>query len=67
MRSGELDALVTGAPPALRVIVRDESDDALRNVLNDVLRQQVLDAQLAEAGLDPQTVARNIAERQRRR
>ncbi|TWP49999.1 ABC transporter permease [Lentzea tibetensis] len=59
VRDDELDALVTGAPPALRMIVKDQGDDVLRNVLDDVLRQQVLAAQLAEAGL-PQTIAQEL-------
>ncbi|GLZ34384.1 ABC transporter permease [Lentzea sp. NBRC 105346] len=60
VRSGDLDALVTGAPPALRMIVKDEVDEALRNVVDDVLRQQVIVAQLAEAGLNPQVVAQDL-------
>ncbi|SDO83737.1 ABC transporter permease [Lentzea jiangxiensis] len=61
VRDGELDALVTGAPPELKMIVRGSGDEVLTTVLNDVLRQQVLVAQLAEAGITPQQVAQNLA------
>ncbi|MGW4211517.1 ABC transporter permease [Lentzea sp. NPDC004789] len=61
VRDGSLDALVTGAPPALKMIVKGSGDQVLTTVLNDVLRQQVLVAQLAEAGISPQQVAQNLA------
>ncbi|WP_433267943.1 ABC transporter permease [Actinosynnema sp. CS-041913] len=60
VRAGELDALVTGAPDALRVVVKDRLDDELRNSINLIVKQQVLSAQLAEAGVDPVTAARNV-------
>ncbi|WP_447005467.1 ABC transporter permease [Saccharothrix isguenensis] len=60
VRSGELDALVTGAPDALRVVVKESLSDELRNAIDLIVKQQVLDAQLAEAGLDPAVVARNV-------
>jgi ABC-2 type transport system permease protein len=59
VRAGELDALITGAPDALRVVVKDQVNDSLRNALDVLVKQQALDAQLAEAGLDPAAVARN--------
>jgi ABC-2 type transport system permease protein len=61
VRDGKLDALVTGAPPALKMIVKGSGNDVLTTTLNDVLRQQVLVAQLAEAGITPQQVAQNLA------
>ncbi|GGU80865.1 ABC transporter permease [Lentzea flava] len=61
VRDGSLDALVTGAPPALKMIVKGSGDEVLTTALNDVLRQQVLVAQLAEAGITPQQVAQNLA------
>jgi ABC-2 type transport system permease protein len=61
VRAGDLDALITGAPDALRVVVKDSLSGDLRNSLDAVVKQQVLDAQLAEAGLDPAVVAGNIA------
>ncbi|XVV04421.1 ABC transporter permease [Actinosynnema sp. CA-248983] len=60
VRAGEVDALVTGAPDALRVVVKDRLGDDLRNSIDLIVKQQVLNAQLAEAGLDPATVARNV-------
>jgi ABC-2 type transport system permease protein len=60
VRSGELDALVTGAPDALRVVVKESLGDDLRNSIDLIVKQQVLNAQLAEAGLDPAVVARNV-------
>jgi len=61
VRDGQLDVLITGAPDALRVVVKDELNVELRNALDVLVRQQVLDAQFAEAGLDPEAVAQNIA------
>ncbi|GGP34453.1 ABC transporter permease [Saccharothrix coeruleofusca] len=64
VREGELDALVTGAADALRVVVKDRLDEQLRTALDLVVKQQVLSAQLAEAGLDPATVTANVARAQ---
>lgn len=44
---GELDALVSGAPAELSVLVRGDLDPDLRNVLNGLVRQQVLSGLLA--------------------
>ncbi|QFZ16528.1 ABC transporter permease [Saccharothrix syringae] len=60
VRDGEVDALVTGAPDALRVVVRESLDEQLRNSIDLIVKQQVLNAQLAEAGLDPAVVAGNV-------
>ena len=60
VRSGEVDVLITGASDDLRVVVRDELGDALRNSLDLLVKQQVLDASFAEAGVDPAEVARNL-------
>ncbi|MFJ5989573.1 ABC transporter permease [Lentzea sp. NPDC092896] len=61
VRDGGLDALVTGAPPELKMIVKGSGDEILTTALNDVLRQQVLIAQLAESGTTPQEVAQSLA------
>lgn len=61
VRGGQLDALVTGPPYALKVTVRTKLDDSLRNALNSVVREQVLTGQLAEAGLDPRKVESTMA------
>jgi ABC-2 type transport system permease protein len=64
--SGELDALVSGAPAALTVLVNQTLDDELRGVLNGLVRQQVLRGQLAAledtTGLDVNGVLRTVAE-----
>lgn len=44
---GDLDALVSGAPASLRVLVKDELNRDLRAVLDGIVQQQVLRAQLA--------------------
>jgi ABC-2 type transport system permease protein len=44
---GELDALISGPPANLRVLVKDELNRDLRSVLDGIVQQQVLRAQLA--------------------
>jgi ABC-2 type transport system permease protein len=44
---GELDALVSGAPASLTVLVKDQLNTDLRSVLDGIVQQQVLRAQLA--------------------
>ncbi|WP_243790097.1 ABC transporter permease [Saccharopolyspora gloriosae] len=53
---GELDGLVAGAPDALSLIVRTAPDSAVRTALDEVVRQQALDAELAMAGIEPADV-----------
>lgn len=63
---GSLDALVSGAPAALTVLVNRGLDDELRGVLTALVRQQVLQGQLAALndleGLDADTVLTTVAE-----
>jgi ABC-2 type transport system permease protein len=63
---GRLDALVSGAPAALTVLVDAGLDDELRGVLNGLVRQQVLRGQLAAledpTDLDVDGVLRTVAE-----
>ena len=65
---GRLDALVSGAPAALTVVVENGLDDELRGVLNGLVRQQVLRGQLAavedSSDLDVDGVLRTVAEAQ---
>jgi ABC-2 type transport system permease protein len=65
---GSLDALVSGAPAALTVVVNQSLDDELRGVLNGLVRQQVLRGQLAaledSAGLDVDGILRTVSEAQ---
>lgn len=64
--SGTLDALVSGAPAALAVLVNHSLDDELRGVLNGLVRQQVLRGQLAAmedtTALDVDGILRTVAE-----
>ncbi|MCE6994254.1 ABC transporter permease [Saccharothrix sp. S26] len=60
VRSGEVDALITGASDDLRVVVKESLGSALRNSIDLLVKQQVLDAHFAEAGVDPAEVARNL-------
>ncbi|HEY8373193.1 MAG TPA: ABC transporter permease [Pseudonocardiaceae bacterium] len=62
LRDGDLDALISGAPGDLRVLVKHELNSKLQVVLDGITRQQVLDASLAQAGLDPLEVQRAVAE-----
>jgi ABC-2 type transport system permease protein len=57
VRAGELDALVTGTPEALQVVVRQDLSPELRNALTVLVRQIVLNEQIARAGGDPAAVA----------
>lgn len=63
---GTLDALVSGAPAALTVLVNHTLDDELRGVLNGLVRQQVLRGQLASmedtAAIDVDGVLATVAE-----
>lgn len=59
---GELDALVSGAPAALRATVRDAIDEDLRKVLDALVQEQVLRAQLAAVeDLDADEVLATVA------
>ncbi|GAA2825197.1 ABC transporter permease [Crossiella cryophila] len=64
LKDGAIDVLVSGAPGSLRVLVKNSLNDAVRGSLDEVVRQQALDAQLAQAqtGLDPAQVRRTLAE-----
>ncbi len=54
------DALVTGSPGELRVVVEDELDATLRAALNTVARQQALSTRLQQAGVDAGEVRRAV-------
>ncbi|HWE87989.1 MAG TPA: ABC transporter permease [Pseudonocardiaceae bacterium] len=60
VQAGTLDVLVSGPPAALRVIARGSLDDRLRAALDSVVRQQVVYAALAEAGLRPADVQAEV-------
>lgn len=61
VREGDLDALVTGTPSALRVVVKRDLDAKLREALNAVVQREALDARLRQAGLDPAQVRLSVA------
>ena len=56
VRSGTLDALVTGSPSAPQVVVESQLDPTLSTLLTGVVRQDALNAELSRAGLDPAAV-----------
>ncbi|HEU5108156.1 MAG TPA: ABC transporter permease, partial [Micromonosporaceae bacterium] len=59
---GELDALVSGPPAGLRVLVKEQLDQDLRGALDAIVQRQVLEAQLAASeDLDAETVLRTVA------
>ncbi|GHF01711.1 ABC transporter permease [Amycolatopsis deserti] len=64
VRDGDLDALVSGSAADLRVVVKSELDQQLRAVLNGIAQQQVLNAKLLEADLDPAQVMREVGQAQ---
>jgi len=60
VRDGDLDAVLYGSAADLRVVVKSDLDQQLRAVLNGIARQQVLNAKLVEADLDPAQVMRDV-------
>ncbi|WP_433871193.1 ABC transporter permease [Saccharopolyspora sp. CA-218241] len=61
VREGDLDALVTGTPDALRLVVEEEPDGAVRAALDAYAQQRALDAELLRAGADPAQVQAAVA------
>ncbi|GAA2969623.1 ABC transporter permease [Actinokineospora diospyrosa] len=60
---GDLDALVTGTPAALHVVVDESLDENLRRALNTLVQEEVLRAQLAAVEeLDPDHVLGTVAD-----
>jgi ABC-2 type transport system permease protein len=64
VRAGQLDVLVSGARAALHVTVDNQLDPQLRTTLNGLVRQQVLDAQIAQLGVRPQDVLSRVDQAQ---
>ncbi|MCO1578294.1 ABC transporter permease [Crossiella sp. SN42] len=63
LKDDKIDVLVSGAPGSLRVLVKKDLDDAVRGSLDEVVRQQALEAELAKGGVDdPVQVRRTLAE-----
>ncbi|GAA3228819.1 ABC transporter permease [Actinocorallia longicatena] len=59
VRDEDLDALVLSGP--VRVVVKKDLGDGLRNTLTVMVRQDALNAELARAGADPAAVGRAVA------
>jgi ABC-2 type transport system permease protein len=64
VRDGQLDVLVYGARAALRVTVDNQLDPRLRATLNSQVRQQILDAQIAQLGARPDDVLAKVDQAQ---
>ncbi len=62
VREGDLDALVTGTPQRIVVVVKDQLDPGLRSTLTAVAQQETLSGQIRSLGGDPASVAGAIAE-----
>jgi ABC-2 type transport system permease protein len=61
VRGGDVDALVSGSASRLRVAVESTVDPQLRHALDLIVQQQVLDAQLSAAHLDPLSVHQAVS------
>jgi ABC-2 type transport system permease protein len=57
VRDGDLDALVTGGPAGLQVVVEEDLPDDLRTAFAVLARQLVLNEQITRLGGDPAAVA----------
>jgi ABC-2 type transport system permease protein len=64
VESGDLDALLSGTVSDLQVLVKSDLDPQVRAALNSIAQQQVLNAKLLEAGVDPAQVAAATASAQ---
>lgn len=61
VRDGDVDALVSGSASRPRVTVESNLDSKLRTALDAIAQQQVLDAQLYSANLDPAAVHQAVS------
>ncbi|SFQ14336.1 ABC transporter permease [Amycolatopsis rubida] len=61
VRDGDADALVSGSASRPRVTVKSTLDSELRTTLDHIAQQQVLDAQLYSANLDPAAVHQAVS------
>lgn len=62
VRDGDLDALVTGSPERIVVVVKDQLDAGLRSTLTAVAQQETLSGQIRALGGDPASVAGAVAD-----
>jgi ABC-2 type transport system permease protein len=61
LQQAKVDAVISGELTAPQVFVRDQFPASLQAVLQSLVRQQALNAQLQQAGLDPATVNAKLA------
>ena len=61
VRSGKLDALVSGDPSAPDVAVKDDLNATVEAILNALVKQQALNRALASAGANPETIDSQVA------
>jgi ABC-2 type transport system permease protein len=61
LRKGDLDVLIRGSASSPQVVVRDQFSPTLHALLLSLVRQRVLDSQLAAAGLNPAAVQASLA------
>jgi ABC-2 type transport system permease protein len=61
VQSSVLDALVSGPPTATTVTVNNSLDPTLQTVLNDSVREEVLNEMLTQHGIDPTSIDSAIA------
>ena len=61
VRDGKLDALVTGDPTAIQVVVRKDLNPGLANAFQVLVRQVALNQQLVKAGADPAAVSSAVS------
>lgn len=62
VRSGDLDAFLTGTGANLRVIVEKDTPSELQATIDILARQIALDAQITELGGDPATVHATVSQ-----
>ncbi|MDN5916493.1 MAG: ABC transporter permease [Pseudonocardia sp.] len=58
VRSGDLDALLTGAPGTYQLIGQDSVDSTLQRIVSTTVDRTATDSALSTAGVDPATVER---------
>jgi ABC-2 type transport system permease protein len=61
VRDGDLDALLVGDGRQLRIVVKKDLDENLRNGLDVLARQLALDQQIAQLGGDPAQINQVVA------
>ena len=57
VRTGEADAMLTGAPGTYQLVGRDDVGAGLRSLVTDVVEQQAVTGALTAAGADPEQVS----------